>query len=237
MGFGLNYSLKKKQINEKGCGCLLKSRSHHCETFNYFNKNVPKPSIYNLPRVHAKKIKEFVESDRFSLDQINEDEVTTSQLSVLKSAHNNKPEIQFEKLREFFSKVKFPVHFLDYETYSSAVPIIKGMKPYAHLPIQYSLHILRDGETSSELTHYEYLAEKAEEPLNLINSLENVLGTVGSVLSWHKSFENTRNKEMSASYPEKSEFLESITERMLDLEDIFKIGVYQGNIKIYKITS
>ena len=41
--------LDQAEINETLCSCLKLSKSHHCETFNYFNPNLPTPSIYNLP--------------------------------------------------------------------------------------------------------------------------------------------------------------------------------------------
>ena len=52
--------LNQPKINETGCSCLELSRSHHCETFDYFNPSIPKPSIYNLPRISKKKLHKFI---------------------------------------------------------------------------------------------------------------------------------------------------------------------------------
>ena len=54
--------------------------------------------------------------------------------------------------------------------------------------------------------------------------MEKVIGSKGSIVSWHKSFEITLNKEMADLYPYKSYFLNNINIRMIDLEDIFKNG-------------
>ena len=78
--------LNKKEIDKTSCSCLLLSKSHHCETFDYFNPRVPKPSIYNLPRLHKNKILTFTKEDRLSLEEIDEDEVSPNQLNVLKAA-------------------------------------------------------------------------------------------------------------------------------------------------------
>ena len=127
---------------------------------------------------------------------------------------------------------------MDYETFSSAIPIVEGMKPHAHIPFQFSIHIKKD-EDSAELEHYQYLAEEAELPLSLIESMERVIYDKGSVVSWHKSFENTRNKEMALLYPDKADFLNSVTERTIDLEDIFKGGyidiAFGGSTSIKKV--
>ncbi len=230
--------LKKKEIDETSCSCLQMSKSHHCEAFDYFNPKVPKPSIYNLPRLHKNKILTFTQEGRLSLDEIDEDEVSPNQLNVLKAAKSNSPVINKDIIRKFYKQVEYPVHFLDYETYSSAIPIVEGMKPHAHMPFQYSIHIKKN-EDSAELEHYQYLAEEAELPLTLIESMEKVINDKGSVVSWHKSFENTRNKEMALLYPNKADFLNSVTERTIDLEDIFKAGyidiAFGGSTSIKKV--
>ena len=229
--------LNKKEIDETSCSCLLLSKSHHCETFDYFNPKVPKPSIYNLPRLHKNKILAFTKEGRLSLDEIDEDEVSPNQLNVLKAAKSNSPVINQDIIRKFIS-YRIPCSFFDYETYSSAIPIVKGMKPHAHIPFQYSIHI-KNNEDSAELEHYQYLAEEAELPLTLIESMEKVIHDKGSVVSWHKSFENTRNKEMALLYPDKADFLNSVTERTIDLEDIFKGGyidiAFGGSTSIKKV--
>ena len=61
----------------------------------------------------------------------------------------------------------------------------------------------------------------------------------GSVISWHKSFENTRNKEMALLYSDNANFLNSVTKRTIDLEDIFKAGyidiAFGGSTSIKKV--
>ena len=59
-------------------------------------------------------------------------------------------------------------------------------------------------------------------PLNLIEQMERDFGDVGSIVSWHASFEKSRNEEMAKCFPEKSDFLLGLNDRMVDLEDIFK---------------
>ena len=69
--------------------------------------------------------------------------------------------------------------------------------------------------------------------------MEKVIGSKGSIISWHKSFEITRNKEMADLYPDNSDFLNNINIRMIDLEDIFKDGYvdiqFGGSTSIKKV--
>ena len=230
--------LNKPSIDETSCSCLKLGRSNHCECFDYFNSKIPKPSIYNLPRITKNKIEFFSSDGRYGLENIKEDEVSSSQLKVLQSAKLKKPIISKNFITSFFNMVKYPLYFFDFETYSSAIPIIKGVKPHAHIPFQFSLHV-KKSINSSEYGHFEFLADNAELPLKLIEYMEKVIGSKGSIISWHKSFEITRNKEMADLYPDKSDFLNNINIRMIDLEDIFKDGYvdiqFGGSTSIKKV--
>ena len=73
--------------------------------------------------------------------------------------------INLEYIKKFYNRIKFPLFFLDYETYSSAIPLIRGAKPHAHLPFQFSVH--KQMTPNSGIDHFEYLAESAELPEKL----------------------------------------------------------------------
>jgi len=230
--------LAETEIDETSCSCLKLSRGHHCDSFEYFNQNLPQPSIYNLPRISKKKLHTFSSEGRFSLHDIDEDEVSANQLGVLIAAKSNAPVIDEEKIHAFFKKVQYPLYFLDYETYSSAIPMIDGVKPYTHIPFQFSIHV-KESKNAAETQHHEYLTETAELPLQMIEQLENIIGPTGTIVAWHKTFENQRNEEFAKAYPEKAEFLLGLVERTIDLEDIFKGGyvdiAFGGSTSIKKV--
>ncbi|UWR03468.1 DUF2779 domain-containing protein [Ruegeria conchae] len=230
--------LSRPEIDEGSCSCISLTKSNHCDTFEYFNQCIPAPSIYDLPRITRAKVSAFTQMGRFSLDEIELDEVTEKQSFVLKSAQSRAPVIERAALSKFFSQAEYPIYFLDYETYSSAIPIVDGARPQAPIPFQYSLHIKRT-PNDTQLVHVEYLAEEAAMPLQLIEHMEAHIGEIGSVVSWHASFENTQNKSMADLYPRKSDFLFGLIRRTLDLEDIFKDGyvdiAFGGSTSIKKV--
>ena len=213
--------LQLSEIDETSCTCLYKGKRNHCDAFDYFNRDLPKPSIYSLPRMHGKKLGGFVADGRFDLNEIAEDEVSKGQLPVLVAAHKGEVQINRRALSAFFGQLKYPLYFYDYETYSSAVPIMDGASPQKPIPFQYSLHIMATPD-DDKLTHVEYLADEAVPPLSLIEHMQAHIGSEGSLISWHASFENTQNKNMAVAYPEKAAFLESLIERTVDLEEPFK---------------
>jgi len=66
------------------------------------------------------------------------------------------------KIREFLEKVRYPVCFLDFETFASGIPLFDGTRPYQQVPFQYSLHrIDAEGE---EARHFEYLSQPGADP-------------------------------------------------------------------------
>ena len=230
--------LNSASIDETSCSCLELTKSNHCDSFDYFNPSIPKPSIYNLPRISKSKLCNFVADGRFALDDIGLDEVTEKQSHVLRSAHLKEPVVDHTIISKWFSKLEYPVYFLDYETYASATPIIDGARPHAPIPFQYSLHIKRS-PNDNKLEHVEYLAEEATLPISLIEHMQKNIGDVGSVVSWHASYENTQNRNMAVMYPAKSDFLQGLIDRTVDLEDLFKEGYvdikFQGSTSIKKV--
>lgn len=230
--------LGQNEIDESSCSCLRLTKPNHCDSFNYFNPTIPSPSIYSLPRISKAKIDGFVVDGRFDLDEIGLDEVTEKQTLVLRSAHLRRPMIDHAAIAQFFNKVAYPIYFIDYETYSSAIPLVDGARPQAPIPFQYSLHVKRT-PNDLELLHVEYLAEEAAMPLAMIEHMQSNIGATGSLVSWHASFENTQNKTMAELYPEKADFLHDLIQRTLDLEDVFKDGyvdiAFGGSTSIKKV--
>ena len=226
------------EIDESSCSCLELSKSNHCDMFDYFNPSIPKHSIYNLPRISKAKLRNFVSDGRFDLDEIALHEVTEKQAFVLRSAHQKEPVIDHGLISNWYSRIKYPVYFLDYETYASAAPIVNDARPHSPIPFQYSLHIKRSPEDDL-LEHVEYLANEAAMPIAMIEHMELHICEIGSIVSWHASFENTQNRNMIEMYPSKHTFLDGLINRTMDLEDLFKEGYvdieFQGSTSIKKV--
>lgn len=212
--------LREIELDRSGCSCLHKSRSNHCDTFALFNPTIPTPSIYSIPRLSAKKRAELIANGIFDLLAIPDDyALSANQTGVVQAAKSGAPITDPEGIRAFLAGLSFPLYFLDYETYASAVPLLDRTSPHRHFPVQYSLHVLLEDGT---LVHHGYLERKSRLPDRLVESLRADIGDQGSVISWHASFEKTQNKEMARLFPDYSDFLADLNDRMADLEDVFK---------------
>ena len=229
--------LRESELDRAGCSCLHKSRSHHCDTFEHFNPDIPKPSIYSIPRLSAKKRAELIANGIFDLLDIPDDyALTANQIGVVEAAKSGAPIINLEGIRAFLDGLRLPLYFLDYETFASAVPLLDRTSPHKHFPVQYSLHVLSE---DGSLVHTEYLEREARLSDRLLAQLREDIGGEGSIVSWHASFEKTRNREMAVLFPEHADFLADLNERMDDLEDVFKKDYvdarFDGSTSIKKV--
>ncbi len=124
-------------------------------------------------------------------------------------------------IKEKLAELKYPLYFLDYETWNSAIPPFDGTRPYQNIPFQYSLLIKES--PSSDMVHKEFLMRKFENPVPaLLPQLKKDIGPKGSVLAWNSSFEGGCNEEMARMEPASADFLKSINERLFDPMLIFK---------------
>jgi hypothetical protein len=139
-------------------------------------------------------------------------------LNQVKVHKSQEPLVDFESLKAELDGLTFPLYFLDYETSPTAIPPYTGYHPYQQIVFQYSLHVLRDKDSEPE--HYEYLVLDGEPSERVAESLSQHIGNTGTVISWFKTFENSRNKELANYLPSHKQFFLNVIGRTYDLMDI-----------------
>lgn len=187
---------------------------------------IDKYTIYNLCSMNPKKIGEF---EKLKIKDIKDipDDFPLNDKQRLQMTATKKDEIIVDKeqIKNFLSKIKFPLYFLDYETFGGVIPEFDGIKPYEQVPFQYSLHkmISPDGR----LEHFEFLHRENSNPAKEISkSLKANIGTEGTVLAWNDSFEKGCNTRLGRLSPNYKEFYEGLNGRILDLMTPFANGHY-----------
>ena len=229
--------INKELINETECSCKCNTRSNHCDSFKYFNKDIPEYSIYEIGNIRAKKINMLVEHNQLSILDIPVGfELNINQQLQLESVRKEEALIDKTAISEKLDKLKFPLHFIDYETYASAIPKIDGLSPHKHLTFQVSIHTLSEGGV---LTHFEFLADAMKLNDNMLIQMQNFTGVKGTFVSWHASFEVGRNSDMAAWLPAHTSYLVYMNEHMFDLEVVFKKDYinyrFHGSTSIKKV--
>ena len=212
----------KTQDEPKGCSCRLNSRSKHCPTFHYLNPDIPEYSVFNISRIGGKKLALLIDNDIVNVHDVPEDiKLSVIQQNQVEAEKTQQPKIDRVAIADVLSELEYPLYFLDYETVSTALPPYGNCRPYQQIPFQYSLHVLR--KPNGSLEHYEYLSHdsKTLPAQELLSKLSKEIGPTGSVITWNKSFETARNREMAEQYPEFSSLMTSINDRVFDLMEVF----------------
>jgi hypothetical protein len=123
-----------------------------------------------------------------------------------------------QALDDFKSQLEFPLFFFDFETIRPAVPYHDESRPFQQLPFQYSLHDVRTPEMMKQPEHYHYLGTPPDDPRPaLIETLFSQIGTQGSILVWHQSFEISRLRELARDFPQYARKIDAIFPRIVDL--------------------
>ena len=126
------------------------------------------------------------------------------------------PYIDKNAIRHFLAGLKYPLYFLDFETFGTAIPLFNGTRPYQNIPFQFSLHVME--EPCGETVHYEYLAGGRYDPrLELLMSLNRLIGESGSIVAYNKSFEERVLLGLGNACPEYTGWTAGIIPRFIDL--------------------
>lgn len=135
------------------------------------------------------------------------------------------PFIDKDAIKSFTGSLQYPLYFMDFETWMSAVPEYDGHWSYRQVNFQFSVHILET--PTADLQHHEYLAEGPHSPqLEFIENLLQVLGNEGSIVVYNKAFENTRLNELKDEFPHLEVAIIAIQDRIIDLMVPFRKKEY-----------
>jgi hypothetical protein len=177
---------------------------------------LPENNILNLYRGNAKAFDLLYEGTRFLRDIPDLYKLTGPQeiqkwCDAHGSAFSDKP-----ALAEFLNSLKYPVHYLDFETFSTAVPLFDGTRPYQQVPFQFSLHIV--DKPGAMAWHFGFLADSTGDPRpKFFNELRNVVGRQGSIVVYNQSFEEGILNDLAEAYPEHQPWVEQACTRLVDL--------------------
>ena len=194
---------------------------YDCPFVGYCWKDVPEHSIFNIPRLRWTDKEHLIEDNRIGIDDLPaEFPLNENQQKYINSSESQQPIIDWDGIKGELDKLEYPLHFLDFETDSPAIPRFDGLHPYEQFPFQYSCHIL---DENGSLKHFEYLHKSESDPRQgLVESLTKAIGETGSVIAYNAGFEKGVMNKLAQWCPEYSEQLQSIIERLWDQLVIFR---------------
>lgn len=186
---------------------------------------VPEHNVFELSYM-GKRGFELYHDGVARITEIPPDYRLTAHQSIQSIAvKTGKPHVDDEGISRFLSSIEYPVHFLDFETFSTAIPLFDGISPYESVPFQFSLHILRFPGAKPE--HYFFLAEGTADPRReFINALRRHIARKGSIVAYNAPFEKSQLENLATAFPGNAAWLESLRPRFLDLLSPFRLFHY-----------
>lgn len=132
-----------------------------------------------------------------------------------------KPHFDKPKIREFLDGLRYPLYYLDFETFATVIPIFDRTKPYQAIPFQFSLHIVE--KKGDKPKHVSFLADGGKDPRpEFMQALKENLGNDGDIVVYNEVFEKGRIREGIEAFPEFNEWGQEVLGRIKDLIMPFK---------------
>lgn len=198
------------------CTCHPKN----CPCAGYCFPELPEHSVFTVPRL-AKARQLYNSGIRRVHDLPRNLRLSERQKKLVFVIRAGRSRVDKPEIRRLLNDLRYPLQFLDYETWSPALPMYDGYSPYQQMVFQYSLHVVH--EPGAEPEHREYLVTDHGDPAaHVVQRLASDLHPRGNVVVWNKTFETTRNKELASRFPEFAELLHGVNERIFDLMDVFR---------------
>jgi hypothetical protein len=202
------------------------NKPYQCEFARLCTAFLPDYSIFDLYRGGKKSFKYYYDGI-LTLEDLHRSGVNLTRIQNLQVEAKIKDSciIDKEKIKEFLNTIKYPLYFLDFESYQEAIPAFDGCRPYQQIPFQYSVHYI--DKENGKLKHKEFLAKEGTNPKEeLAKQLCADISTEGSILAYNMGFEGNIIKNLAKEFPDLRKQLLKIGENLLDLIIPFRNGYY-----------
>jgi hypothetical protein len=207
---------------------------HDCEFWQYCTAKKPKDWVFYIPRISSADFDKLENSNVVSMRDVPKDfPMRPNQKRVVDAAKSGKV-WRSPELATMLALLAPPVGYLDFETFSPAIPIYVNTRPYQRIPFQWSFH---HDDGSGSLTHAEFIANGEADPRREFS--ETVLQVSGqfpgAVMAWSR-FEEKVIRDMADLYPDLAERLLALLYRIVDLLPIVADNVahpdFQGSFSM-----
>jgi hypothetical protein len=140
-------------------------------------------------------------------------------LQILSSRDDDVPQMWVKPGLKMIEGLRFPLHFIDFEAATSALPMERGIGPYNPVLFQFSCHTLQD---DGSLTHHEWLddtgAGEFPHPA-FIGKLAEVPGIFEGTLIQYSQFEYRGLKDLLSGFRRNSMLYEAEINSVKNLMD------------------
>jgi hypothetical protein len=210
-------------------------RPHDCEFWKRCISDKPKDWVFYVPRISSADFDELESLGVVSMRDVPKNfPLKPRQKRVVDVAKSGKIYRSLE-LAKLLPTLALPANYLDFETFSPAIPIYAGTRPYQRIPFQWSWH--SDDGTGS-LIHADFLAYGDTDPRRefsetLLLAAERFPGVV---VAW-SSYEMRVIRDMAELFPDLAERLTALLYRIIDLLRVVQDHVAHPDFISYSMKS
>lgn len=209
---------------EKG----LKSGFEECfiKQHKWGEKEFKKPKIFDIKGMHFSKGIRLFQNNTFFMDTLTTEDIGYKEgtgklsnterawLQIEREVKNDKSiYVDKEGLHEEIGNWIYPLHFIDFETCTAALPFNKGRRPYEQIAFQFSHHVFHE---NGQIEHAdEYISNKSGyfPNFDFIRELKKALEKDdGTIFRFH----NHENTILNAIYKQLQESEEKDKDELID---------------------
>jgi hypothetical protein len=179
--------------------------------------------VFYIPRLSSTSFDTLENGGIVSMKDVpNDFPLKPKQQRVVDAAKSGKV-CRSPKLVKFLPPLAPPASYLDFETYSPAIPIYQNSRPHQRIPFQWSCH---HDDGSGSLVHADFLADGDTDPRREFSeTLLKVSELYRGVITAWSQFEAKVIRDMSELFPDLAKPLTTLLYRLVDL-----LQVVQDNV-------
>ena len=197
------------------------AKPYACSFLAHCHAYLPDFPVTELPRVSADLLSTLLRDGVLSLLDVPLDHpgLTAAQRDACAMAQCGEPRYDVGLGAEIEALAP-PVHFLDFETWGSALPVFPGTTPYQPVPVQWSLHTLA---ADGALIHREYLHTEPDDPRAAVAAtLLQALGSDQGRVVVYTDYEHRVIDALAEALPDRAGDLRALLPRLFDLHALVK---------------
>jgi len=217
--------LRKKQVPDIKIGPHCDD-PYTCVLHGVCWEFLPENSPLNLTGFRKAEAFKLIHRGVLRLEDVPEGTAQTEKQAIqIEAARTGRPFIDPHKLGKFLMGFEYPRHYLDFETFQTAIPVFDLVRPYQQVPFQFSLHVV--ASPGAEPKHHSYLSEGKVDPRpEFLARLKDHLGDKGSIICYNAGFERGIVDAAVEVVPGYKAWWKAAEKRLVDLLVPFRAFAY-----------
>jgi Domain of unknown function(DUF2779) len=195
-------------------------RPYDCEFWRRCTEDKPQDWVFYIPRLSSASFDTLESGGVVSMKDVPNDFPLKPKQQIVVDAAKSGKIYRSPKLVKLLPLLAPPASYLDFETFSPAIPIYPNSRPYQRIPFQWSWH---HDDGSGSLIHAEFLAEGETDPRREFSeTLLKISEQFPSVIMAWSQFESKVIRDMAELFPDLAERLTALLYRIVDLLQIVR---------------